>query len=408
VDGGVSQRFLQRGGVRAALAWLTVATAPAGDVPASALREAARRPKRGMSASLLDLVSRKGSVEGLAGLAVWLEGKGSEREAGKVEKFAADLALARRAGARGTTADVLTVLRTRIGDGGLDASASALDEWSHGASAAHGDDLDALGELAGLQDDPAQFPGWLADQLSLPSDTAGVLLASIHAVKGREWPHVVVHHATDGLLPHRLADDVEEERRVFHVALTRCRSSVSVVPGLPPSPFLAELDEPGTPSASTPAPPATRVRRAEPAATPQRRQGPAAEALPGEPGATFTYRGYQHEVVEIVGSGVRARVGEGPATTLVPFGTAVDVGAREVVVTHPCFAEAWERLRTWRTGRSAGKPAYVVFDDKTLWLIAAILPTTEAGLLAISGIGPVKLETYGDDLISIAEELRSA
>jgi hypothetical protein len=35
-------------------------------------------------------------------------------------------------------------------------------------------------------------------------------------------------------------------------------------------------------------------------------------------------------------------------------------------------------------------------------------PTTEAGLLAISGIGPVKLESYGDELIAIAEQLRTS
>ena len=27
-------------------------------------------------------------------------------------------------------------------------------------------------------------------------------------------------------MPHRLADDIEEERRIFHVALTRCRTEV--------------------------------------------------------------------------------------------------------------------------------------------------------------------------------------
>jgi superfamily II DNA helicase RecQ len=75
------------------------------------------------------------------------------------------------------------------------------------------------------------------------------------------------------------------------------------------------------------------------------------------------------------------------------------------VLVHPRFAEAWERLRAWRTERATGKPAFVVFDDKALWLIAAILPTHEAGLLAITGIGQVKLESYGDELISIAEGL---
>jgi superfamily II DNA helicase RecQ len=76
------------------------------------------------------------------------------------------------------------------------------------------------------------------------------------------------------------------------------------------------------------------------------------------------------------------------------------------VLVHPRFPEAWERLRAWRIERAAGKPAFVVFDDKTLWLVAAILPT-EAGLLAITGIGQVKLESYGDELISMAEEFRT-
>ena len=90
--------------------------------------------------------------------------------------------------------------------------------WAHGAVAAHGDDLDAVTEMAALESDPRRFPAWLSEQLGLPVDVDGVMLASIHAVKGREWPHVVVHHVTEGLLPHRLADDIEEERRVFHVA----------------------------------------------------------------------------------------------------------------------------------------------------------------------------------------------
>ena len=85
------------------------------------------------------------------------------------------------------------------------------------------------------------------------------------------------------------------------------------------------------------------------------------------------------------------------------------VEGREVVLAHPRYVEAWEILRTWRSERAktAGKPAFVVFDDKTLRLIAAKLATSEADLLAINGIGPVKLETYGDELIALAEQLRS-
>jgi superfamily II DNA helicase RecQ len=127
--------------------------------------------------------------------------------------------------------------------------------------------------------------------------------------------------------------------------------------------------------------------------------------LLGSVGSRFTHQGHDHEVVELTREGVRSLVGGGRATTVTTFGTSVTVEGHPVVIVHPRFAEAWERLRAWRTDRAAGKPAFVVFDDKTLWLVAATLPTHEAGLLAINGIGQVKLESYGDDLISIAEEL---
>jgi DNA helicase-2/ATP-dependent DNA helicase PcrA len=421
VNGGESTRFVQRGGVRSALDWLSLATAPAAALPGASLREAARRPKRGMSASLLDLIAKRRSVEGLGDLARWLSGKASVREADKVRDLADDLRRVRAAAEGGTTADILAVLRSQIGDGGLDASATALDRWSHGNISAHGDDLDALAELADLESDASRFPGWLLEQLEIPSDPDGVTLASIHAVKGREWPHVVVHHATAGLLPHRLAEDQEEERRVFHVALTRCRLSASIIPGVPPSPFLLELAQPGAPSAGPQASQliATRAatvdlrgspgRDARHRKDPDRRQVEAAvELVETVVGMAFDHRGQRYEVIEIVPEGVRALLGGGPATTTVAFGTSVSVAGHFVVLAHPRFADAFEALRSWRAERAkaAGKPAFVIFDDKTLRLVAALLPVSEAALLQISGIGPVKLESYGDELISIAEELR--
>jgi DNA helicase-2/ATP-dependent DNA helicase PcrA len=416
VNGGVSRQFLQRGGVRAALAWLTVATAPAWALPGPVLRDVARRPKRGMSGSLLDLVGKQRSIDGLASLAGWLDGKGSDREAGKVRDLADDLKQVRKAAENGTTAEVLAVLRSQIGEGGLDASATALDQWSHGAVSAHGDDLDALGELADLESDASRFPAWLSEQLNAPDDVDGITLASIHAVKGREWPHVVVHHATSGLIPHRLAEDIEEERRVFHVALTRCRSSMSIIPGSPPSPFLLELAQPGKPTTRdrTPDVTATRATRIQEAgsrpASVSRQATAKVEMLMGVVGLRFTHRGRDFEIVELTTNGARVLLEGGPATTTVAFGASVTVEGRPAVLANPRFAEAWDTLRTWRAERAkaAGKPAFVVFDDKTLRIVAAILPTNEAGLLAISGIGPVKLESYGDELIAIAEQLRTS
>jgi DNA helicase-2/ATP-dependent DNA helicase PcrA len=407
VNGAVDSRFLGRGGVRAALAWLAVATAPVGTRSGPVLREAARRPKRGMSASLLDLLAKQHSVEAMGSLAGWLEGKGSTREADKVRELAEDVGLVRHTAEGATTADILAVVRSQIGAGGLDASATALDRWSHGAIAAHADDLDALVELADLEPDPSRFPLWLSEQLGMLPDRSGVTLASIHAVKGREWPHVVVHHATAGLIPHRLAEDVEEERRLFHVGLTRCRASVTVVPGAPPSPFLLELAAPGKP----PTRPKVPARQAAPPAPPSSgKASDAGEQLPGLVGTHFAYRGRDYEIVDVTDNGVRCRISGGSKITAVTFGATVTAAGRPAVLAHPRGADAWQRLRAWRTERATklGKPAFVVFDDKTLRLVAAVLPTTEAGLLAIGGIGPVKLESYGTELISIAEQLRSS
>ena len=43
-----------------------------------------------------------------------------------------------------------------------------------------------------------------------------------------------------------------------------------------------------------------------------------------------------------------------------------------------------------------GKPAYVVFDNKTLVSIARMAPTSKSELAKISGVGPAKLDKYGD------------
>lgn len=436
VSGGVDDRFLRRGGVRAALAWLAVAGATGGALPGAVLRDAARHPRRGMSMSLLDLVARQRSLDALASLADWLAGKGSDREAGKVRDLADDVALVQQAAAGADTLGVLQAVRTRVGGGGLDATAEALDQWGRGQVASHGDDLDALSELATLHPDPCTFGAWLAAHLGRQVGD-GVTLASVHAVKGREWPHVVVHHVTDGLLPHRLVADVEEERRVFHVALTRGRTSVALVPGEPPSPFLDELARPGRPvagrtaavgrrdrgspgqgerpgrgarGAPDPSPVPGRARRGAVAdRSPASGRAPDAELLPAVVGTAFELGGQPHEVTATADDAVQVRIGGGRARTAVRYGTVVAVEGRPALLAHPRAADAWTELRAWRTRQATdlGKPAFVVFDDRTLRQLAAVLPTTEAALLAVSGIGPAKAERFGDDLLALADALRA-
>ena len=57
----------------------------------------------------------------------------------------------------------------------------------------------------------------------------------------------------------------------------------------------------------------------------------------------------------------------------------------------------FERLKELRRSLAdaRGVPAYVVFSDATLLAMVAQRPSTESDLLAVSGVGPKKLETYG-------------
>jgi ATP-dependent DNA helicase RecQ len=67
-----------------------------------------------------------------------------------------------------------------------------------------------------------------------------------------------------------------------------------------------------------------------------------------------------------------------------------------------------EALREWRRREASRRsvPAYVVLHDRTLEALAAARPATIGALSAIPGIGPAKLEAYGQDLLALfrAEE----
>lgn len=62
-----------------------------------------------------------------------------------------------------------------------------------------------------------------------------------------------------------------------------------------------------------------------------------------------------------------------------------------------------DRLKAWRKSRARadGVPAYVIFHDRTLEEIAELLPKDWADLAAISGVGPTKLERYGDEVLAV-------
>ncbi len=65
--------------------------------------------------------------------------------------------------------------------------------------------------------------------------------------------------------------------------------------------------------------------------------------------------------------------------------------------------ELFERLRELRSrlAREAGLPAYCVFPDRTLQEFARRRPSSSAQLLTVSGVGPAKLEKYGEDFLRL-------
>jgi DNA helicase-2/ATP-dependent DNA helicase PcrA len=102
-------------------------------------------------------------------------------------------------------------------------------------------DLEQLEIVAGRFSDRAEF---LADiTLDPPTSTQElaadplldedyVILSTIHSAKGLEWDSVYVIHAADGNIPSDMAttsqEEIEEERRLFYVALTRARDRLFV------------------------------------------------------------------------------------------------------------------------------------------------------------------------------------
>src|SRR5581483_7021182 len=84
--------------------------------------------------------------------------------------------------------------------------------------------------LAELALDP---PGSTSDLAGPPLlDEDYLILSTVHSAKGGEWDVVHVIHAADGMIPSDMStgddDEIEEERRLFYVALTRARDHLYV------------------------------------------------------------------------------------------------------------------------------------------------------------------------------------
>lgn len=205
----------------------------------------------------------------------------------------------------------------------------------------------------------------------------GVTLATFHAAKGLEWDAVFCCGVQDGTVPITYASQegappgaVEEERRLLYVGMTRARQELMVswaaarnpgqAPRRQPSRFLVPL----LPESQQPQ--ATRGRSKV----------------------------------------ARCR------DCLQPLGSAAEK-KRGRCSHHPVRydEELFDRLKAWRldTAREAGEdgkplPAYVVFTDATLELIAEHKPDSLRALAKVNGVGPNKIEKYGEAVLALVSE----
>ncbi|MEN8233449.1 MAG: ATP-dependent DNA helicase UvrD2 [Actinomycetota bacterium] len=389
----IGQGILTRTVVAATLAWMRLGLDP-DRMSRTDLMTAVRRPSRGLNRLAADLLRRRFfDVDAMNDVGTDLAGKQAKRWDGFVE----DLERVAVAAEQDDAAALLDVVIRRIG---LESSAFALDSGrSRADRSAQSDDLVALRRGAAIHPTASDFEPWLAEMIDR-SGPDGVTLSTVHRAKGLEWDRVVVFGVDRGLLPHDLATDIEEERRILHVAITRGINQVTILSDAGnPSRFLDEL----TGEAARTAGPEPVKRRKRPE---RKTRGFGVEV--GD--SVAVHGGIGGVVAEIDADGAWLEV-EGGGQFQVRWGDEVKVGGRTGPLTPEPEtitpdAELVERLKAWRleTARATGMPAYVILHDATIETIAGIRPQTETQLASVPGIGPAKLEAHGDAILEICAE----
>ena len=448
----ISPGLLGRSAMRAAVAWMRIGLDP-DEMWRQDLSEAVRRPSRRLNRIAAELIpgDRPLSLDGLADLARGLD----SRRAGYWERWVDDVARIAQAASSGQSAMVVTELIEGVG---LGRAAGLLDRGRTRVDrAAHSDDLVALRRTAAVYQDLGSFEEELRNLLRrhapAPMEISqGVTLSTVHRVKGMEWERVAVFGVDDGLLPHALAEDVEEERRVLHVAITRGRRRVLVVAcSERPSPFVTELT--GAPRSSPPSRTVRavgergrqeggeldtqplsaqdedlleklkqwRLQKATERGVPayvvfwDRTLHQIASGRPGTGDELLGLYGFGPRKLEDYGEELLELVREAPATSRPadpkvareesPAKSGLDRAEPAPSYPNVQDEELLERLLEWRRNKAEerGIPAYVVLRNRTIEEIATVRPRTERDLLGIYGIGPAKMDEYGEELLDLVD-----
>jgi DNA helicase-2/ATP-dependent DNA helicase PcrA len=199
-----------------------------------------------------------------------------------------------------------------------------------------------------------------------PTRTDAVELLTFHKAKGLEWPAVFVTGLERGLVPIAYAETpaaLAEERRLLYVALTRAERELHLS-------WAQRRTLGGREMSRQASPYLTSIEAA------------LAAFAPGGDGD------WQAAVAAERARLARARAAAGRDRAMV--GAAADPRVLAVLVE-------WRRT----LARASGVPAHVIFHDATLAAVAEAKPTDRASLMALPGLGRIKVERYGDELLAL-------
>ncbi|MFD0133580.1 ATP-dependent DNA helicase UvrD2 [Streptomyces sp. NPDC127159] len=216
----------------------------------------------------------------------------------------------------------------------------------------------------------------------------GVTLASLHSAKGLEWDAVFVVGVAEGMMPityARTDEQVEEERRLLYVGVTRAREHLHLSWALSRSP----------------------------GGRPNRRPSRFLDGLrPGSSGtagraATGGRGGVERGFSTAGATPAPRRTNRTPARCRVCGRTLSDAGEMKLMRCDDCPSDMdeglYERLRAWRAvqAQRSGQPAFCVFTDRTLVAIAETAPGDPGELARVPGVGARKLNRYGADVLAL-------